>query len=38
MTKLTQIEREALDDLFMGLPVYRESFFAKIKRLIRRYL
>jgi hypothetical protein len=38
MTKLTQVEREALDNLFIGLPAYRESLFAKVKRLIRRFL
>jgi hypothetical protein len=38
MTKLTNMEREALDSLFMGLPVHREGIFSKIKRLIRRFL
>ena len=38
MTKLTHMEREALDSLFMGLPVHREGILSKIKRLIRRYL
>ncbi len=38
MTKLTDIEREALDSLFMHLPRHKEGLFIKIKRLIRRYL
>ncbi len=38
MTKLTRMEREALDSLFINLPVYRESLLAKIRRFLRRYL
>ncbi len=38
MTKLTPVEREALDSLFMKLPAHREGLLAKIKRLLRRYL
>ncbi len=37
MTKLTRMEREALDNLFMGLPVHKESLIARIRRLFRRY-
>ncbi|GEM_PF-2779169 len=38
MTKLTPMEREALDSLFMRLPAHREGIIAKIKRFLRRYL
>ena len=38
MTKLTRMEREALDSLFMGLPEHREGLLTKIRRWIRRYL
>ncbi len=37
MTKLTRMEREALDSIFLNLPVHREGLISKIRRLFRKY-